>query len=235
MIERTPLFLLPGLLCDAALWARQVAELSDVADCHVADMTQDDSIAGMAKRVLDAAPERFALAGLSMGGYCAFEIMRMAPERVVRLALLDTSAEPDTPERTAARRDLVATAGVGTAGFSTVVEGHLQTFVHPDRLDDAPLMNTIRASAHNVGAEAYLRQQSAIIDRRDQRSSLGDISCPTLVLVGRDDALTPLALHESIAAGISGARLEVIDDCGHLTTLERPDAVNAALRTWLED
>ncbi len=235
MTKSTPLILLPGLLCDAALWAPQVQALADLSECHVADMTQDETIVGMAQRVLERAPERFALAGLSMGGYCAFEMMRMAPDRVEKLALLDTSAEPDTPERTAARRELVGKAGTGVDGFSSVVEGHLRTFVHPNRLDDAVLMETIRASAHNIGAEAYRRQQSAIIARRDQGPGLADISCPTLVLVGRQDALTPLALHETIAAGIPGARLEVIEDCGHLTTLERPEAVNRALRNWMED
>jgi pimeloyl-ACP methyl ester carboxylesterase len=234
MSERPTLILLPGLLCDAQLWAPQVAGLADIADCRVADMTRDDSIAGMAARVLKDAPERFSLAGLSMGGYAAFEVMRQAPGRVERLALLDTSAKPDTPERTEGRRQLVARATAGEAEFAAVVEGHLKTFVHPDRLSDDALMATIRASAMNVGAEAYARQQGAIIGRADQVPHLGAIPCPTLVLVGREDALTPVAEHELIAGGIPGAELRIIEDCGHLTTLERPDAVNAALRVWLE-
>jgi len=234
MSEPTPLILLPGLLCDPQLWAPQVEALADIADCRVADMTLDDTIAGMAARVLADAPDRFSLAGLSMGGYAAFEVMRQAPERVERLALLDTSAKPDTPERTEGRLELVARAGAGAAEFAAVVEGHLKTFVHPDRLSDEPLMAAIRASAMNVGAEAYARQQGAIMARADQVPHLGAIPCPTLVLVGREDALTPVPEHELIADGIPGADLHVIEDCGHLTTLERPDAVNAALRAWLE-
>jgi pimeloyl-ACP methyl ester carboxylesterase len=234
MSQTTTLILLPGLLCDPALWAPQLGALADAADCRVADMTLDDTIAGMAARVLAAAPERFSLAGLSMGGYAAFEVMRQAPERVERLALLDTSAKPDTPERTEGRRELVARARESEAGFAAVVEGHLKTFVHPDRLADDALMADIRASAMNVGREAYARQQGAIIGRADQRPNLSAIQCPTLVLCGREDALTPVAEHELIAERIPGAALEIIEDCGHLTTLERPDAVNAALRAWLE-
>jgi pimeloyl-ACP methyl ester carboxylesterase len=224
MSQTTTLIFLPGLLCDPALWAPQLGALADAADCRVADMTLDDTIAGMAARVLAAAPERFSLA----------EVMRQAPERVERLALLDTSAKPDTPERTEGRRELVARARESEAGFAAVVEGHLKTFVHPDRLADDALMADIRASAMNVGREAYARQQGAIIGRADQRPNLSAIQCPTLVLCGREDALTPVAEHELIAERIPGAALEIIEDCGHLTTLERPDAVNAALRAWLE-
>ena len=234
MTDRIPLIFLPGLLCDAALWAPQCEGLADIADCRVMDMTLDDTMIGMASRVLDTAPAKFHLAGLSMGGYCALEITRVAPERVERLALLDTSSEPDTQERTDIRRQLINKAGQGDEAFAEVVEDHLQTFVHPDRLSDDALMATIRGSAHNVGAAAYGRQQAAIIGRRDQRPNLAKITCPTLVMCGRQDGLTPLALHEDIQAGIPGARLHVIEDSGHLPTLERPDAVNAALRAWLE-
>lgn len=229
-----PLILVPGLLCDEALWAPQVASLADVADIAIADTRSDDSIAGMAERLLADAPERFALCGLSMGGYVSFEVMCIAPERVTRLALLDTAAGADTPERTAARRELVTLAGRGEDGFEQVIEHHLPGFIHPARLLNTELCDTIRASAQNVGAETYARQQEAIIGRRDQRPNLGAISCPTLVLCGRQDNLTPLALHEEIAAGIPGASLEAVEDCGHLSTLECPDDVNRALTDWLE-
>ena len=229
-----PLILVPGLLCDEALWAPQVASLADVADIAIADTRSDDSIAGMAERLLADAPERFALCGLSMGGYVSFEVMCIAPERVTRLALLDTAAGADTPERTAARRELVTLAGRGEDGFEQVIEHHLPGFIHPARLLNTELCDTIRASAQNVGAETYARQQEAIIGRRDQRPNLGAISCPTLVLCGRQDNLTPLALHEEIAAGIPNASLEVVEDCGHLSTLECPEDVNRALASWLE-
>jgi pimeloyl-ACP methyl ester carboxylesterase len=235
MTEKTPLIMLPGLLCDAALWAPQCAALTDIADCRVANMTQDDSITGMAERVLADAPERFALAGLSMGGYCALEIMRLAPERIDKLALLDTSAEPDTADRTAIRVEWVAQARQGMADFDAVIDRHISMYLHPERLADTAITDRVRASARNVGIDGYARNQSAIAGRRDQRGNLAAINCPTLVLCGRQDSATPPALHEALAEGISGAKLVVIEDCGHLSTLERPDAVNAALRQWLEE
>lgn len=233
MVETIPLVMVPGLLCDEMLWAPQSAALADIAECSVAETTLDDSITAMAERILARSPERFALAGLSMGGYIALEVVRIAPERVAKLALLDTSAQPDTPERTAARRELAARATSGPRGFEAVVETHLPTFLHPDRLGDRALCETVRLAALGVGARVYARQMSAIAARRDQRPHLGAIRCRTLVLCGRQDTLTPLALHEELAAGIPGATLSVVEDCGHLATLECPDAVNRALRTWL--
>lgn len=231
MAPKTPLVLLPGLLCDAALWHGQAAGLADVADSRVADLTQDDSLAAMARRVLWAAPPSFALAGLSMGGYCAFEVMRQAPERVARLALLDTSARADTPEQTAHRRGLIELAEKGE--FKGVTPRLLPLFLHPDRLADAALTGAVMVMAERVGKEAFLRQQKAIMSRGDSRPTLATIRCPTLVLCGRQDQLTPLALHEEMASLIAGARLDVIDRCGHLSAMERPEAVTAELRQWL--
>jgi len=183
----------------------------------------------MAERVLDAAPERFSLCGLSMGGYCALEIMRIAPERVERLALLDTSARPDAEERTARRLGLIERAAAG--GFDDVAEEHFPLFLHPDHLDG--FLPVVRQSAWNVGADAFIRQQKAIMSRGDLRPVLAGISCPTLVLCGRQDELTPLDCHEEMAASIPGARLVVIEDCGHLAPIEQPEATSAALRNWL--
>lgn len=233
MARKTPLVLLPGLLCDAALWHGQVAGLADVADCSVADLTRDDSLMAMARRLLQAAPPQFALAGLSMGGYCAFEVMRQAPERVTRLALLDTSARADTPEQTSRRRGLIELAEKGE--FKGVTPRLLPLFIHSDRLNDKALTGAVTAMAERVGKDAFLRQQKAIIGRVDSRPLLTNIKCPTLVLCGREDALTPRALAEEIAAGILGARLDLIDHCGHLSTMERPEAVTAELRQWLTD
>lgn len=228
---KTHLLLLPGLLCDNALWFEQVQALSGQCDCTIADMTQDDTIAGMAARALARVPERFAVAGLSMGGYAAMEIMRQAPERVDRLALLDTSPGADTAERMEIRRDLIKKVEAGD--FTGVTEGHFQKFVHPSRLSDKPLMAKIRASADHVGPDAYIRQQNAIIKRPDSTTTLGKVSCPTLVLCGAEDALTPPALHDQMAALIPGATLVKVKGSGHLPTLENPEAVNAALRNWL--
>jgi pimeloyl-ACP methyl ester carboxylesterase len=231
MAVKTKLVLVPGLLCTAALWAPQIAALSDIADCTVADHTRHDTMEGIARAILAAAPERFALAGLSMGGYVAFEIVRQAPERVERLALLDTGSRADTPERTAARRDLLATAE--REGVAHAQELLMPALIYPARLADKALVETILQMAADTGLEAFQRQEAAIIGRPDNRPLLPGIRCPTLVLVGEQDALTPPALAREIAAGIPGARLEVVPDCGHLSTLERPEAVNSALRAWL--
>jgi len=231
MTARTKLVLVPGLLCTGALWAPQIADLADIADCVVADHTRHSTMAGIARSILDAAPPRFALAGLSMGGYIAYEIVRQAPERVERLALLDTGSRADTSERTAARRDLLANAG--REGVRRAQELLMPALIHPSRLDDKPLVDTVLQMAVDTGLEAFGRQEEALIGRPDNRPLLPSIRCPTLVLVGREDALTPPELAREIANGIPGARLEVIPDCGHLSTLERPDAVNRELRAWL--
>src|SRR6202167_645461 len=233
MVKKTSLVLLPGLLCDRELWRRQIESLGDVASPWVADLTLDDSMAAMARRVLAAAPPDFALAGLSMGGYCALEIMRQAPARVTRLALLDTGARADSPEQTARRRGLIELAEKGD--FKGVTPRLLPLVLHPDRLKDAELTGRVTAMAHRVGKEAFLRQQKAIMGRIDSRPYLARIACATLLLCGRQDQLTPPALHEEMAALSPGALLEVSEDCGHLSTMERPDAVDAALRIWLTE
>jgi pimeloyl-ACP methyl ester carboxylesterase len=230
---KTPaLVLVPGLLCDERLWRHQAEGLSDLAGgVLVPDVAGPGSVAGMARGVLEAAPERFALAGLSMGGYVALEVMRQAPERVGALALLDTSARADTPEQTEARLELVRLARAGR--FDEVWRGLLPRIVHPDRVDEPGIRSDVRAMARAVGPGGFERQERAIIGRPDSRGDLPNISCPTLVLCGRDDALTPPHLHEELAGEIPGARLVQIDRCGHLSTLERPEAVTNAMRAWL--
>jgi len=228
---RPSLLFLPCLLCDAALWQPQIRRFGARLDCRVADLTGADSMAGLARAALAGAPERFALAGLSMGGYVALEIMRQAPQRVLRLALLDTSARPDTPEQLKRRRGLLALARRGR--FQGVTPRLLPLLVHPDRLEEPELTGIIMAMAERIGRDAFLRQQTAIMGRPDSRPGLGRISCPTLVVCGRQDALTPLDRAEELSASILGARLRVIEHCGHLSSLEQPDAVNDALAEWL--
>lgn len=232
MTERTPLALLPGLLCDDALWQNQMSDLADLADCQVADFTSQDSVVDMAQSVLAAMPARFALAALSMGGYVALEIMRQAPERVLRLALLNTKARPDTQDQTARRKALLSLAEKGR--FRGVTPRLMPMLIHKDRTADGDLTAVITAMAERIGKTAFLRQQVAIMSRPDSRPTLVSIRCPTLVLCGRQDALTPVDCHMEMAAGITDARLEVVEDCGHLAPLERPEAVNNALRRWLE-
>lgn len=231
-MRKPKILFLPGLLCDDALWAHQTQEMSDIADCTVTDMTRDNTMSGMAGRILDTAPERFSLCGLSMGGYCALEVMRQQPHRVDRLALIDTSARADVPEQTANRGRLMERVENGE--FEDVLDELLPLFIHPD-LHSGPHMDTIRQSARNIGPETFLRQQEAIISRGDGRPVLGNVSCPTLILCGRQDALTPVDLHEEMADRASGSRLRVIEDCGHLAPLEKPLEVTAVLKDWLSD
>lgn len=226
------LVLLPGLLCDRALWEAQVGALSDRARIAVGDITGADTLGALADSVLAAAPPRFALAGLSMGGYVAFEIVRRAPERLLGLALLDTSARPDTPEYAAMRRTLMRQAQIGA--FKGVTPRLLPRWIHPAHMKNAALVDAVTAMTKRVGREAFLRQQAAILGRPDSRPDLPRIACPTLVLCGRQDEATPLDVHEEMAAGIAGARLAVIEECGHLSTMEQPDAVTAAMATWLD-
>lgn len=196
-------------------------------------MSEATTIEAMAASVLRDCPWReFALAGLSMGGYVAQEIMRQAPGRVTRLALLDTRARAEVPEEAARRRELMELAQRGH-NFAPVTNRMLPLMLHESRLEDAALIQVIREMAQRTGIEAYIRQQNAIIARADYRPMLPSVSCPTLVLCGRQDRLTPLQNSEEMARTIPGAKLVVVEDCGHVSTLERPAEVNRALRTWL--
>lgn len=226
-----PLLLVPGLLCSARLYAPQVTALWPLGPVTVADHRRDADVAAIAARILANAPPRFALAGLSMGGYIAFAMLRQAPERIAKLALLDTSARPDTPEQSAGREKFIAMAEAGQ--LAEVVDTLAPRFLHRDRRTDATLNRVIRDMAADTGEEAFVRQQKAIMTRPDSRPQLSSIACPTLVLVGEGDELTPPSLAQEIAAGIAGARLVTVPDCGHLSTIEQPEAVNTALAEWL--
>jgi pimeloyl-ACP methyl ester carboxylesterase len=197
----------------------------------VADHRRDDTMEAIARRILAAAPPRFALAGLSMGGYIAFAMLRQAPDRIARLALLDTQARADTPEQKAGREKFIGMAQAGK--LADVVDVLTPKFLHRTRQNDEELRSVVRAMAADTGADAFVRQQTAMMARPDSRPLLGTITCPTLVLVGEGDELTPPDLAREMVAGIGGATLVVIPGCGHLSTLEQPDAVNAALAQWL--
>lgn len=228
----TNLLLLPGLLNDARLWQHQIEGLSGVARVTVADLTGADAMPDLAASAVRQAPTgQFLLAGLSMGGYVALEVMRQAPDRVAGLALLDTSARPDSPEVTEARRELMELA---QTEFPAVIDTLLPRLVHPSRLSDALLVGTIREMAESIGREAFLRQERAMIARIDSRPFLDRIHCPVLVLCGRDDAITSVDVHRELVEALHDASLTVIEECGHLSALERPQQVTEALRTWLE-
>ena len=230
--ETLPTVLIAGLNCSARLYADQIPALWQFGPVIVADHRRDDSMAAMARRILAAAPPRFALVGLSMGGYVAFEIMRQAASRVAKLALLDTGARGEAPERTEQRKPLIALAKSGR--FGEILQSQYPTLVHSSRHNDAALKATVRAMNEETGADAYLRQQQAIMTRVDSRPSLAAIKCPTLVLVGDSDEPTPPELAREMADAIAGAKLVVVADCGHLSTIERPIAVNRALAEWME-
>jgi pimeloyl-ACP methyl ester carboxylesterase len=227
-----PIILIPGLTCTPRLYAEQIPALWSFGPVIIADHRRDDSMAAIARRILAAAPPRFALAGLSMGGYLAFEIMRQAPERVAKLALLDTGARADTPEQTESRHVVMAKAKAG--GYGEIADLAFPLYVHRDRHDDAVLKNIVRKMVEETGLDAYLRQQEAIIGQPYSRPGLAAISCKTLMLVGEGDQATPPELAREIAAGISGSRLVVVPGSGHLSTLEKPDAVNKALVEWMQ-
>lgn len=229
---KDPLVFVPGLSCNAALYAPQWSALADGRLILVADHTRDDSLGGIAERLLAAAPPRFALCGLSMGGYIAFEVVRRAPERVTRLALLDTSAKPATPETNEPRAQMIALAEKGA--YDNVTTLLWQRLVAPARLTDEPLRLLVRGMADAVGAEGFVRQQKAIMRRPDSRPVLAGLGKPTLVLVGEEDAITPVSEAQEMAAlAGAAAELQIVPRCGHLATLEAPEPVTAALMRWL--
>ena len=230
-MPHTPLLFLPGLLEDADLFEHQFLALAGAAACRAAELTRSDTMAGLAEDALAQAPaERFALVAHSMGGYVALEILRRAPQRVERLALLNTHARPDSAESTANRRRLMALA---ETDFPAVMSELAPKLLAPQHAKEVGLVGKMSEMALAIGKEAFLRQQRAIIGRIDSRPHLGAIRCPTLVIAGRDDGIMPVAWLEELARGIPKARLEILEECGHMSTLEQPAKVDALLGEWL--
>lgn len=225
------LLLVPGLLCTERLWRDQIEALEDDISIQVARHDLDDNLAAIARRILKDAPARFSLAGLSMGGYIAFEILRQAPQRVERLALLDTRATKDSAQETQRRRDLLALADRGK--FTGISERLMPLFIHEDRLAEPDLTGAIIEMASDIGKEGFIRQTRALMARDDARNLCGEIDIPTLILCGRQDALTPVAMHQEMANLIPESILKIVEECGHLSTMEKPEEVSAALREWL--
>ena len=215
---RVPLLLIPGLACTADLWSDQIAALSGRFDCRVADHSNGATMAEIAANILAKAPPQFLLCGLSMGGYLSFEIMRQAPQ------------EGDAQRANRLGRMEAARMG----GMEALSELQWPQLVHPMRYGDVQLKHDIRHMALDTGLEVYLRHCTAIMNRADSRPGLAAIKVPTLVLTGDKDQLTPPDKAREIADAISGASLVIVPDCGHMSTMERPEAVNAALTAWLE-
>lgn len=226
-----PSLLVPGLLCTPRLYAAQLPALWTFGPVMVGDHRRDDSMDAIAARILKDAPPRFALIGLSMGGYIAQTMARLAPGRVARLALLDTNSRADPPERSEQRRKQIELALSGR--LPEINDLLWPVLVHKNRQHDQALRQIVDEMAQEVGPEAFARQQRAIMGRPDLRPHLPAIKCPTLIMVGDGDLLTPPALSEEMAGLIPGSRLEIIPGSGHLTTLEQPDSVTRKLVEWM--
>jgi pimeloyl-ACP methyl ester carboxylesterase len=228
MSASQPIVLVPGLFCTARLYADQIPPLWQFGPVTVADHRRHNTMTDIARSILAGAPPSFALVGLSMGGYIALEIMRLAPERVAKLALLDTTARPDTPEQTKVRNEQIALVRQGAYG--KIVHAALPLLLHRQEAS----RDVVVQMANDTGAEAFIRQQQAIIGRADSRPHLAAIRCPTLVLVGEQDRLIPPDRSQELASGIAGARYVAVQDCGHISTVEQPQATTQALVEWLQ-
>jgi pimeloyl-ACP methyl ester carboxylesterase len=231
MDNSMPILLVPGLVSSPRIYAPVVPALWRFGPVTVANHIRDDNMGAIARRILAEAPPRFALAGHSMGGYIAFEILRQAPDRVAKLALINTQARPDTSEATARRRGQMARAQAGE--FHAILDELFAGFVHPSRRGDAALRQLVHDMGDDIGADAFVRQQTAVMSRPDSRPILAWIKCPTLVLTGDEDHTIPNSLSVEMADGIPGAKLTVLASCGHLPQPEQPQATADALVEWL--
>ena len=220
-----PIVFIPGLMCTGRIYQHQAEQLGQTRPVLLANHWSHDSMAGIARSILDVAPEIFALAGTSMGGYAALEI------RVTKLILMSTSAKPDTPERSADRRKQVD--GARKYGLRAGTKALFPKLVHSARHEDAPLLTTFYEMAEQLGVEAFAKQIEAIIGRADSRPSLAKIKVPTLVIAGKDDALITPDNSEEIAQGIPGARLELVAHCGHMGMIERPETYTKLISSFL--
>ncbi len=224
------LVLVPGLGSDAAVWRRSIAALGKDVDCIVGDTLSDDTLPGMARRILDQAPQSFALAGVSMGGMVALELVKIAPERVTQLALIDTNARPDTLGQKAYRR--LANLVVGMTGnFRRTAQRSLGSLVHPSTMED--VRDELLEMSVRVGPRTYIRQNRAVAARSDLRKVLPGIAVPVSVIVGQDDRITPVELSREMHDLTPGSTLHVISDCGHLPPIEKPQALAALLKQLL--
>lgn len=232
MTENLPIILIPGLGTSPRTYSDILPALWKHSSVTIANQTEDASIEAIAKRILTEAPSRFALIGHSMGGYIAFEILRQAPDRISKLALLNSSARPDNDEAKEKRKKQIEKVKKGD--FAEIIETALPAFVHSLHKEDKNLQKMITVAHYDAGAEAYIRQQTAIMGRKDSRPDLKNIKIPTLVLTGDDDKLLPIELSQEIADSTPGARLLIVTKCGHMSPLEQPQTVSNALTEWLD-
>ncbi len=232
IFAKTPIVFACGQLLDDRCWEPQRTAFAGQRRLFVSDHRSDDTIEAMAKRLLASAPDQFLLMGHAMGGFIALEVMRQAPERVKGLALLATLANGDGPAQTERRMGYIRLVEEGR--FEQVAEERIPMLLAPARRSDSVLIGQIRAMAQDTGAKIFLRQQRAIMSRIDSRPSLGRIIVPTLILWGDEDGITTMAQQQDLLGAIAGSRLEVLEGCGHLSTLEAPNAVNTLLSAWMD-
>jgi pimeloyl-ACP methyl ester carboxylesterase len=228
---KLPLVFACAHLSNEALFAPQVAAVADIAESQIVTFRDQTSMRAMAEHLLASAPPRFVLIGLSLGGYVAFEVLQQAPERVAGLVLMDTRADADDPVRTANR--LRAIEIVATGGIDALIPALPPLWMHPASAANPALVATLTSMARDIGDSGQRNQQQAMMVRGDSFDTLRAVRVPTLILCGRDDVPTPLAEHEKMHAAIPDSTLEIIEDCGHLSTIEQPEAVNSVLRNWL--
>ncbi len=231
-MNRPVLYLLPGLLCDEAVFAPQIQALSDDYDVRVPVFRGLDSFDAMAQVVLVDAPPRFALAGFSMGGRVAFHLASIALDRVERFCAFDTGVIPASEAELPKRQALVELAN--TAGMEALVAAWLPPMLHESRRSDVAFTSQLTQMVMRFSPLDHEKQIRALVNRPDMRPVLPLIKCPTLIACGRQDGFSPPADHEAIAAVISGARLTIIDDSGHFLPVEQPEALNSALRQWMQ-
>ncbi len=218
-------------LTDERLYAAQVAALEVDYECSVFAFRDHDALGGMAEELLAKTPARFTLIGLSLGGYLAFEIIRRQLQRLERLVLMDTTAVADHPARRAGR--LADMAKVREGGIDALIPELPARWLHPAHVQRTELTDLMSAMARSIGARGQLNQQTAMLARPDSHADLERVRVPTLLVCGRQDPVTPVVDHEAMAARVHGARLEIIEKCGHLSTIEQPDMVNRVLGDWL--
>jgi pimeloyl-ACP methyl ester carboxylesterase len=228
---RKSFVLVPSQLCTALAWQYQVPMLEELGSVTVAVQRDHDTVGAMAQSVLDAAADRFTLMTHGMGGFVAFEIMRRAPQRVERMVLISALAPADTPKQTARREGYLRLVEQGK--FDGIIEERIPMLVHPDRVNDATLVAILRRMAADTGAASFLNQQRAIMARPDSVPTLAAIPCPTLLLFGRQDGITTIEHQQQMLAGIKGARLEILEDCGHMAMLEKPAETNALVGAFV--
>jgi pimeloyl-ACP methyl ester carboxylesterase len=231
MAKNKTVLALPGLLCDAYVWQQQATALADIADFLIPEFDREDSLEAMARTALDLCDGKISVIGHSMGGRAAMALWWLAPDRVERLALLDTGAQPRRDGEEVGRMKLVALAR--EQGMAALADAWLPPMMHPNRTADDGLLQPLREMVQRKTPEIFANQQNALLNRPDAMPALASITVPTLVGVGREDLWSPVAQHEEMVAAIPGAKLVIFEESGHMSTVENAPAVTAALRDWL--